>query len=80
MDVIEKRGLPEFVSFDFDLGATANSVTTGKKNGLDCAIFLLETRMEEHAKLPKWYVHSANKQNGPKLAEFLRVCQKILNT
>jgi len=53
---IVTNGLPQFVSFDHDLGA-------GKKKGFDCAKWLVEYCRKNNKKLPKFYVHSANK-NG----------------
>lgn len=50
---IEKNGLPEFVSFDHDLGA-------GLKKGLDCAEWLIGYCRQRNLKLPKFFVHSAN--------------------
>ena len=50
---IIKNGLPEFVSFDHDLGK-------GLPKGLDCAKWLVEYCRKHKINLPKFYVHSAN--------------------
>lgn len=50
---ILKNGLPQFISFDHDLGA-------GLQKGLDCAKWLVEYCRKNNKKLPQYYVHSAN--------------------
>ena len=50
---ILKNGLPEFVSFDHDLGK-------GLPKGLDCAKWLIDYCRKTNNRLPKFYVHSAN--------------------
>ena len=50
---ILQNGLPQFVSFDHDLGA-------GLKKGLDCANWLIEYCRKTGNPLPKFFVHSAN--------------------
>ena len=53
---IMKNGLPDFVSFDRDLGK-------GLPNGEACASWLVEYCNEKGLRLPKYYAHTANK-NG----------------
>ena len=55
---ILKNGLPEFVSFDHDLGK-------GLKKGAECALWLKQYCRENNKQLPKFYAHSAN-PNGRK--------------
>ena len=50
---ILRNGIPEFVSFDHDLGK-------GLKKGLDCARWLQEYCRESGQPFPKFFVHSAN--------------------
>lgn len=50
---IEANGLPQFISFDHDLGK-------GKPKGLDCAKWLVRYCNQKGLKLPKFFVHSAN--------------------
>lgn len=56
VDYIEKNGLPDFISFDYDLGK-------GLKKGAECALWIKQYCKENNKTLPKFYVHSAN-QNG----------------
>lgn len=55
-DYIEKNGLPDFVSFDHDLGK-------GLRKGAECAAWLKQFCKENGLTLPKFYAHSANR-NG----------------
>lgn len=50
---IETNGLPDLVSFDFDLGA-------GIPKGSECAKWLKQYCVKNNIPLPKYYVHSAN--------------------
>ncbi|WP_099365490.1 cyclic-phosphate processing receiver domain-containing protein [Sphingobacterium sp. 1.A.4] len=49
---IEKNGLPDFISFDHDLGL--------EKSGYDCAIWLVNYCMDNVLMLPDFEVHSQN--------------------
>ncbi len=80
VEVLDTKGLPSFVSFDFDLGHAPNAASTGKKTGLDCAVYMLNKCLDEQAKMPKWHVHSANPNWAERLRKFLVVCEKTLNT
>lgn len=51
-DFILKNGLPEFISFDHDLGE--------EKTGYDCAKWLVEYCMNNKFPLPEFFVHSQN--------------------
>lgn len=61
---IEKNGLPEFISFDRDL-KKGNKIPKGSEypDGEDCAKWLRDYCKKKGLKLPKYFVHSANK-NG----------------
>ena len=63
---IEKNGLPEFISFDRDL-KKGNNIPKGTDypDGEDCAKWLKDYCRKYGKKLPKYFVHSANK-NGQK--------------
>lgn len=50
---IMKNGLPQFVSFDHDLGK-------GLQKGYDCAKWLISYCKQVGKKLPMFFVHSAN--------------------
>jgi len=62
-DYILKNGIPEFVSFDHDLGK-------GLRKGLDCAQWLQEYCRKSGQPFPKYFVHSAN-PNGRREIEAL---------
>lgn len=49
---ISKNGMPEFISFDHDLGLG--------KTGLDCAKWLVEFCLDNQVPLPEFTVHSQN--------------------
>lgn len=51
------NGVPDFVSFDRDLG-------TAPITGMDCAKWLVDYCKENGVKFPKYFVHSANVDNG----------------
>lgn len=62
VEFIKTKGLPDFISFDHDLGEG--------KTGYDCAKFLVEFCMDCDLKLPEFIVHSQNpigKENIEKL-------------
>lgn len=50
--VITKKGLPNYISFDHDLGE--------EKTGLDCAHWVVSYCLDNKCKLPEYNVHSAN--------------------
>jgi hypothetical protein len=93
VDYIEENGLPEFISFDHDLGDTAmeeyfnNVVTNGtidydnikEKTGLDCAKFLVEYCADENQPLPEYLVHSANPAGKQNIISFLENAKKHLS-
>ncbi|TZF81763.1 hypothetical protein FW774_17045 [Pedobacter sp. BS3] len=49
---ISENGLPQFISFDHDLGE--------EKSGYDCAKWLVEYCLNTNLPLPKFEVHSQN--------------------
>ncbi|HUH26208.1 MAG TPA: cyclic-phosphate processing receiver domain-containing protein [Flavobacterium sp.] len=55
---IQQNGLPDFISFDHDLGL--------EESGFDCAKWLVNYCLETNLRLPEFEVHSQNpvgKQN-----------------
>lgn len=52
VETIYNFGLPEFISFDHDLGE--------ESNGFHCAKFLVDYHMKHGGKFPEYYVHSQN--------------------
>ncbi len=69
---ITENGLPEFISFDHDLGDVEelkedlpveewfDLENNREYNGMDCAKWLVEYCMDNKLQLPKYAVHSAN--------------------
>jgi len=67
---IKENGLPDFISFDHDLGEG--------KTGFDCAKWLVEFCLDNELPLPEFSVHSQNpvgKENIEKLLENFREVQ-----
>lgn len=76
-DYITTYGVPEFISFDYDLfeitGTNPESgfVTAVEgKTGLDCAEWLLN-HIKFSSDRPKWAVHSANKEGARQIRKLL---------
>jgi len=55
VDWITINGLPNCISFDHDLGETID-----RKDGKDCANWLVDWCLDRYLELPKWQVHSMN--------------------
>ena len=51
-EFISRNGLPDFISFDHDLG--------WEKTGYDCAKWLVEFCLDKNLILPEFQVHSQN--------------------
>lgn len=67
VDYLEREGLPDFISFDHDLGEDLS--------GYDCAKYLVEYCLEHQLPLPDYQVHSQNpvgKENIERLLENFR--------
>ena len=69
-EYIEKNGLPEFISFDRDL-KKGNKIPKGLEypDGEDCAKWLRDYCKKKGLKLPKYFVHSANKNGQRNIPE-----------
>ena len=69
---LEREGLPDFISFDHDLGEDLS--------GYDCAKYLVAYCLEHQRSLPDYQVHSQNpvgKENIERLLEnFRRIIEK----
>ncbi len=85
VQTVTARGLPTFVTFDHDLGPESmaavikGEVYRGReKTGLDCAKWLVEKCLDEHAALPRWTVHSLNPIGRENIAEYLKQAQREL--
>jgi hypothetical protein len=91
--VITERGLPEFVSFDHDLGKNnvkkliaqgfskrkARKIATFEISGMHCASFLETVCRMMQQPLPKYAVHSLNPVGTENLLTFLRNAEKELS-
>ena len=55
---ITSNGVPAFISFDRDLDKASND----KKNGEDCAEFLVKYCKKHKLQIPQYYIHSANSE------------------
>jgi hypothetical protein len=73
-EYIEKNGLPEFISFDRDL-KKGNKIPKGSEypNGEDCAKWLVGFCNGKKVELPKYFVHSANKNGQKNIPEIIGV-------
>ena len=71
-DYIKKNGLPEFISFDRDL-KKGNKIPKGTDypDGEDCAKWLVDYCKKNHKKLPKYFVHSANRNGQINIPQIL---------
>ena len=64
---LERKGLPDFISFDHDLGEDLS--------GYDCAKYLVDYCLAHQLPLPNYQVHSQNpvgKENIERLLENFR--------
>jgi hypothetical protein len=63
---ISDNGLPDFISFDHDLGEISyntfwnDDTIIEEKTGMDCAKFLIDYCIDNNKTLPQYYVHSMN--------------------
>jgi len=55
--VISKKGLPQFISFDHDLGEVNGEI---QPSGMDCAKWLVDYCIDNDKELPHYVVHSSN--------------------
>jgi hypothetical protein len=82
-DYIEKNGLPEFISFDRDL-KKGNKIPKGTDypDGEDCAKWLKDYCRKNGKKLPKYFVHSANRNGQINIPQILgdKVVEKVVLT
>lgn len=79
---IEENGLPEFISFDRDL-KKGNQIPKGTDypDGEDCAKWVKDYCRKHGENLPKYFVHSANKNgqiNIPRILEDKIMEKKII--
>jgi hypothetical protein len=95
VNYINKYGIPEFVSFDHDLGFehTRFFFNNGghenppdpidgdfkEKTGYDAAKWLVEYCINNDKKIPKWFVHSANPVGNRNIREYLKNAEKYIS-
>lgn len=66
---IEKHGLPDFISFDHDLGY---SMIEDEKTGYDAAKWLVEYYLDNGIKMPiNFNVHSANPIGAENIRKYI---------
>lgn len=71
---IETHGLPDFISFDHDLGLP-EIPDMDEQNGMTCAKWLVDYCMDNDLSIPEYVVHSQNpvgKRNIELLLEFYK--------
>ncbi len=72
VDIIEEDGMPDFISWDFDLDLHGLDMShVPYKTGLDCMIWLDEYCKKNNFKFPAGAVHSQSPTGAPQLVEFL---------
>lgn len=68
-EFITQNGLPDFISFDHDLGEG--------KTGYDCAKWLVEFCLDNQLPLPEFVVHSQNPVGKENIESLLNNFKKI---
>lgn len=85
VEAINTLGLPQFISFDHDLGprayqtATASLIdytTLGELTGYDCAKWLTNYCFDNSKPLPPFFVHSMNPVGKKNIQELLNHFKK----
>ena len=70
VEYITQNGLPNFISFDHDLGED--------ESGYDCAKYLVEYCIEHNLPLPKFSVHSQNPVGKENIERLLNNFKSLL--
>lgn len=92
INYIQKFGLPEFISFDHDLGfehtrwyfengghdnpPDPSVADFTEKTGYDCAKWLVNYCVDNNKMVPIWYVHSHNPVGATNIREYLKNAEK----
>lgn len=89
-NTITEYGLPEFISFDHDLGdehyqeylkyGTVTYEDYTEKTGYDCAKWLVNYCIENKKKIPNFAVHSDNIVGTQNIISYLRNAEKWIKT
>jgi len=86
VSIIEKRGIPDVVSFDHDLSEEymdyyfSETCQTGiieyenlkSNSGYHCAQFLCKICLNKNIKFPKYYIHSANQWGSKNIKNYIQ--------
>lgn len=74
IDIIEKNGLPRFISFDFDLDRHGLTLNKGVLylTGAETAKWLGEYCIKNQLDLPRYAIHSTNKDGYEQIAKILK--------
>lgn len=87
VSAIEKRGLPEYVTFDHDLGMDAMLAANGgieyagpEKTGMDCARYLVNYCLDHSLLLPQWSIHSINPIGKENIASYLLSAERAISS
>ena len=71
IDWVTNNGVPDYISFDHDLGE--------EKSGFDCAKWLCNYCLDSHIPLPEFSVHSANPVGRENIESIMNNYTKRLN-
>lgn len=72
---IMNNGVPQFISFDYDLKNGRMKVDGPVPNGGDCAKWLVNYCKKNNIQMPKCYSHTANKTQRPLLNSILGITE-----
>lgn len=87
INVIQRVGIPKFISFDHDLDydhylmenqKDINYDGLNSKTGYDAAIWLCKYCLINDLELPEYYVHSANLEGKKNIMDYLETFSKYV--
>lgn len=64
---INENGLPDFISFDHDLGDTSEN----EKTGYDCAKAVVDYCINRNIDIPMFYIHSNNPAGAANIMHYM---------
>lgn len=73
---VKKRGLPEKVSFDNDLGDVSDDI---EKTGYDCVKWLCNYCQDNKLKFPEYYIHSMNPTGSNNMKAYINNYKKYVD-
>jgi hypothetical protein len=88
IEYIEKRGLPDFISFGYCYANNSSATLTEEellntpyqkkeKNGVQCANWLIEYCVNKKKNLPKFFVHSTDLIEKKRIEQILSSFNKL---